>query len=268
METPQASRLWCPHRRHERQTILSAHQCHPPRRASAASRPAEPATTASRRAARAPEARSPSSPNDTDAPQQLARFRRFAASTPWPPVGCTRPSRFKRQVRARPSAPYCQARDHLRSRAGRDPPDPVGLSAIPVSAGALVFDRAGRLLILKPTYKSGWTIPGGVLETDGETPGDAGRREVAEELGLHIDAGHPVRLAAWTSAVPPGLLRQRQEDRSTSPIRLLIREISVSRTISRKRPATGVCNHPQLPHDRRPPTTAPMSRSSSQKIDD
>ena len=179
-----------------------------------------------------------------------------------------RPSRFKRQVRARPSAPYCQARDHLRSRAGRDPPDPVGLSAIPVSAGALVFDRAGRLLILKPTYKSGWTIPGGVLETDGETPGDAGRREVAEELGLHIDAGHPVRLAAWTSAVPPGLLRQRQEDRSTSPIRLLMREISVSRTISRKRRATGVCNHPQLPHDRRPPTTAPMSRSSSQKIDD
>ena len=74
-------------------------------------------------------------------------------------------------------------------------PDAVGLSAIPVSAGALVFDRAGRLLILKPTYKSGWTIPGGVLETDGETPGDAGRREVAEELGLHIDAGHPARLA-------------------------------------------------------------------------
>ena len=38
---------------------------------------------------------------------------------------------------------------------------------IPVSAGALVFDRAGRLLILKPTYKSGWTIPGGVMEADG-----------------------------------------------------------------------------------------------------
>jgi hypothetical protein len=32
--------------------------------------------------------------------------------------------------------------------------------AIPVSAGALIFDRAGRLLILKPTYKGGWTIPG------------------------------------------------------------------------------------------------------------
>jgi hypothetical protein len=28
----------------------------------------------------------------------------------------------------------------------------VGLPAIPTSAGALIFDRAGRLLILKPTY--------------------------------------------------------------------------------------------------------------------
>ena len=42
------------------------------------------------------------------------------------------------------------------------------LPAVPVSAGALIFDRGGRLLILKPTYKSGWTIPGGVMEADGE----------------------------------------------------------------------------------------------------
>jgi hypothetical protein len=37
-----------------------------------------------------------------------------------------------------------------------------GLPAIPVSAGALIYDPAGRLLTLKPTYKTGWTIPGGV----------------------------------------------------------------------------------------------------------
>ena len=81
----------------------------------------------------------------------------------------------------------------------------VGLPAIPVSAGALIFDRAGRLLILKPTYKSGWTIPGGVMEADGETPWDACRREVAEECGLHIGAGHPVRLACMDFRRPrPG----------------------------------------------------------------
>jgi 8-oxo-dGTP diphosphatase len=60
------------------------------------------------------------------------------------------------------------------------------LPAIPVSAGALIFDRAGRLLILKPTYKSGWTIPGGVMEADGETPWDACQREVREECGLEV----------------------------------------------------------------------------------
>jgi len=60
---------------------------------------------------------------------------------------------------------------------------------IPVSAGALVFDRAGRLLILKPTYKSGWTIPGGVMEADGETPWDTCRREVLEECAIEVRRG-------------------------------------------------------------------------------
>jgi 8-oxo-dGTP diphosphatase len=63
------------------------------------------------------------------------------------------------------------------------------LPAIPASAGALIFDQAGRLLILKPTYKSGWTIPGGVMEADGETPWDACRREVREECGLQVRGG-------------------------------------------------------------------------------
>ena len=85
-------------------------------------------------------------------------------------------------------------------RAGRDGEpagagdgEPAGgqgpLPAIPVSAGALIFDREGRLLILKPTYKPGWTIPGGVMEADGETPWEACRREVREECGLEVSRG-------------------------------------------------------------------------------
>jgi 8-oxo-dGTP diphosphatase len=73
--------------------------------------------------------------------------------------------------------------------AGEAGPEDLGLPAIPVSAGALIFDRGGRLLILKPTYKSGWTIPGGVMEADGETPWDACRREVREECGLEVSHG-------------------------------------------------------------------------------
>lgn len=63
---------------------------------------------------------------------------------------------------------------------------PFETPTIPASAGALIFDRKGRLLILKPTYKSGWTIPGGVMEADGESPWEACQREVREECGLEV----------------------------------------------------------------------------------
>lgn len=61
-----------------------------------------------------------------------------------------------------------------------------GLPGIPVSAGALIRDSHGRILVLKPTYKAGWTLPGGVMEGDGESPWEACRREVYEETGLQI----------------------------------------------------------------------------------
>ncbi|MGE5291893.1 MAG: NUDIX domain-containing protein [Micromonosporaceae bacterium] len=84
------------------------------------------------------------------------------------------------------------------------PPDIPALPGIPVSAGALIFDRAARLLILKPTYKSGWTIPGGVMEADGETPWEACRREVREECGIDVRSG---RLACMDFRRPrPGKL--------------------------------------------------------------
>ena len=57
---------------------------------------------------------------------------------------------------------------------------------IPISAGALIFDKAGRLLILKPTYKAGWTIPGGQIEDTGESPWQGCQRETLEECGLKI----------------------------------------------------------------------------------
>jgi 8-oxo-dGTP diphosphatase len=59
--------------------------------------------------------------------------------------------------------------------------------AIPASSGALIFDDDRRLLILKPTYKKGWTIPGGIMEADGETPWEACQREVREETGLRVE---------------------------------------------------------------------------------
>ncbi|HEX4219797.1 MAG TPA: NUDIX hydrolase [Acidimicrobiales bacterium] len=72
---------------------------------------------------------------------------------------------------------------------------------IPASAGALLSDQDGRMLVLKPTYKSGWTIPGGMMEADGETPWEACRREVTEETGLTVETG---RLAVVDFLRPRG----------------------------------------------------------------
>jgi 8-oxo-dGTP diphosphatase len=69
-------------------------------------------------------------------------------------------------------------------------PHDYDLPAVPASAGALIFDHHGRLLILRPTYKSGWTIPGGVMEADGETPWQACQREVSEECGIDVTSAH------------------------------------------------------------------------------
>lgn len=58
-----------------------------------------------------------------------------------------------------------------------------GLPKKRISAGCLFFDEAGRLLIVNPTYKDGWEIPGGVVEA-GESPLRACVREISEELGI------------------------------------------------------------------------------------
>ncbi|MFJ5560908.1 NUDIX domain-containing protein [Streptomyces sp. NPDC093250] len=52
-----------------------------------------------------------------------------------------------------------------------------------MAAGALFFDDAGRVLMVEPTYKDYWEIPGGYVET-GESPLHAASREVREELGI------------------------------------------------------------------------------------
>jgi 8-oxo-dGTP pyrophosphatase MutT (NUDIX family) len=61
-----------------------------------------------------------------------------------------------------------------------------GYAALPLKravATMLFIDRSGRVLVVKPTYKPGWELPGGSVE-DGESPATAATREVDEELGL------------------------------------------------------------------------------------
>ncbi|MGE8496809.1 MAG: NUDIX domain-containing protein [Pseudomonas sp.] len=52
-----------------------------------------------------------------------------------------------------------------------------------IAVGALIRDEQGRLLLVKPAYRDGWLIPGGVVDAD-ESPRDGLLRELREELGL------------------------------------------------------------------------------------
>jgi 8-oxo-dGTP pyrophosphatase MutT (NUDIX family) len=54
-----------------------------------------------------------------------------------------------------------------------------------VAAGALIRDPYGRILLVEPVYKPTWEIPGGVVE-ENESPLEACRREVCEELGIPL----------------------------------------------------------------------------------
>ncbi|MGH4014117.1 MAG: NUDIX hydrolase [Pseudonocardiaceae bacterium] len=60
--------------------------------------------------------------------------------------------------------------------------------------GAVVFDHAGRLLLVRRIHQPGrgrWSVPGGRVEP-GETDHQAVLREMAEETGLGVEIIGPV----------------------------------------------------------------------------
>ncbi|MFF2368854.1 NUDIX domain-containing protein [Streptomyces sp. NPDC058122] len=66
----------------------------------------------------------------------------------------------------------------------------AGLPRVLVGAAALFRDAEGRVLLVEPNYRDGWTLPGGTVESDdGESPRQGARRETAEEIGLDVELG-------------------------------------------------------------------------------
>ncbi|WP_326594542.1 NUDIX hydrolase [Streptomyces sp. NBC_01803] len=72
------------------------------------------------------------------------------------------------------------------------------------SAGAVFFNHQGDILLVNPTYKPYWNLPGGQVDC-GESPRNACSREVREELGIEPEIGLLLTVS-WTG-------RAGQEDR-------------------------------------------------------
>lgn len=102
----------------------------------------------------------------------------------------------------------------------------AALPAKRVAAGALCRDEAGRVLLVEPTYKDVWELPGGLVEID-ESPLAACRRELREELGIDLPV-HRLLCVDWRPAELPvteglmlvfdgGVLDSDQKARITLP---------------------------------------------------
>lgn len=70
-----------------------------------------------------------------------------------------------------------------------------------VAADVLLRDQRGHVVLVNPTYKEHWDLPGGMAENN-EAPRAAVVREVSEELGLSIKPGR-VLVVDWIGAHGP-----------------------------------------------------------------
>jgi ADP-ribose pyrophosphatase YjhB (NUDIX family) len=64
-----------------------------------------------------------------------------------------------------------------------------------IAAAALIRNEVGQFLLVEPTYKATWLLPGGVVEAN-EDPLGGCMREVREELGLDLTVG-PMLVVDW-----------------------------------------------------------------------
>ncbi|MDO4254404.1 MAG: NUDIX hydrolase [Kocuria sp.] len=75
-----------------------------------------------------------------------------------------------------------------------------------LASAAVIRDDNGRVLVVEPNYKDGWTLPGGTTEA-GEDPRTGCFREVLEEVGLNLPPGrlllvsHGIDQGIWGDSV-------------------------------------------------------------------
>lgn len=112
------------------------------------------------------------------------------------------------------------------------------LEVRPASAGVIVENVAGEALIVKASYKTHWSTPGGMIDA-GETPLQAAIRELREEVGLEVSPDE-LRLyavasrQATASATYHFVFTVRLDDQRLRSIRIDGEEIAEWRFVSRQ----------------------------------
>jgi len=115
-----------------------------------------------------------------------------------------------------------------------------------VAAGALFVNSAGDILLVRPTYKSYWDIPGGYVEPD-ESPRAACIREIREELGIEPPVGR-LLVVDWAPTDAEGDKLLFVFDGGTLPVELIDR-IALQ--------ASEIAEYAYHSHDRLPELTIP-----------
>ncbi|SMD27426.1 NUDIX domain-containing protein [Kibdelosporangium aridum] len=64
-----------------------------------------------------------------------------------------------------------------------------------IAAKVVIRDGLGRVLLVNPTYKDYWDLPGGMVESN-ESPSKGAEREILEEVGIVVTIGR-VLLTVW-----------------------------------------------------------------------
>ena len=108
-----------------------------------------------------------------------------------------------------------------------------------IVGGVITYHR-DKLLIVKPTYRDYWLIPGGVVEA-AESPLLCARREFREEIGFDLEierllcVDHATQTQPFIDEALHFLFRGRDlQDEDVARIRLQVEELSEFRFVDRK----------------------------------
>lgn len=71
-----------------------------------------------------------------------------------------------------------------------------------MGAGIMLFNKNNEILIVKPSYKDHWSVPGGSVE-ENESPKEACIREIREEINIAIDDPKFLCIAYYSNESEP-----------------------------------------------------------------